>query len=193
MSQIVIEEHLGTRRIDGLSQWASEHPVMLLNADLSIDRKRWTLAHEVGHLVLHSNYMDPDAETQANDFAAELLMPCHVIESDLHSLTPSRLLALKKVWGVSMQAIVEHAHRLEKVSAADRTRFYRTMNARGWRRHEPGADGIPDERPELAHTIGQTLITCGGLSRDEAARLTGRRNAGNETVFLPPEKRLRAV
>ncbi|MCE5290216.1 MAG: XRE family transcriptional regulator, partial [Nocardiaceae bacterium] len=91
---IVIEEHLGTRRIDGLSQWASDYPVVLLNADLPADRKRWTLAHEVGHLVLHSSYVDPDVETQANDFAAELLMPCHVIESDLHNLTPSRLLAL---------------------------------------------------------------------------------------------------
>jgi hypothetical protein len=76
---VVIEEHLGTRRIDGLSQWASEYPVVLLNADLPADRKRWTLAHEVGHLVLHSHYIDPDVETQANDFAAELLMRSHVI------------------------------------------------------------------------------------------------------------------
>jgi Zn-dependent peptidase ImmA (M78 family)/DNA-binding XRE family transcriptional regulator len=190
---IVIEEYLGTRRIDGLSQWASEYPVVLLNADLPVDRKRWTLAHEVGHLVLHSSYVDPDVETQANLFAAELLMPCHVIESDLRDLTPSRLLALKKVWGVSMQAIFEHAYRLEKVSAAERTKFYRTMNARGWRRHEPGADVIADERPELAQTIGQTLMSRGGLSRDEVARLTGRRNAGNEQVFLPPETRLRVL
>lgn len=92
-----------------------------------------------------------------------------------------------------MQAIFEHAHRLGKVSAADRTKFYRTMNARGWRRNEPGADIIPNERPESAQTIGQTLMTRGGLSRDEVARLTGRRNAENENVFLPPETRLRVL
>jgi Zn-dependent peptidase ImmA (M78 family) len=72
---IVIEEHLGTKRIDGLSQRASDYPVLLLNADLANDRKRWTLAHELGHVVLHSSYFDPDVEAQEDAFAAEFLMP----------------------------------------------------------------------------------------------------------------------
>jgi Zn-dependent peptidase ImmA (M78 family) len=190
---IVIEEHLGTKRIDGLSQWASDYPVLLLNADLANDRKRWTLAHELGHLVLHSNYFDPDVEAQADAFAAEFLMPRHVIEPDLRDLTPARLIALKKQWGVSMAAIFEHAYRLGKVTGVDRQRFYRTMNARGWRRNEPAAEAIADETPELARTIGQSLLTTAGLTRDEIARLTGRRNAAAEVVFLPPETRLRAL
>jgi len=48
-----------------------------------------------------------------------------------------------------------------------------------------------DQRPEVAQTIGQTLVSLGGLSRDEVARLTGRRNAPNDKVFLPPGTRLR--
>lgn len=190
---IVIEEHLGTKRIDGLSQWASDYPVLLLNADLTNDRKRWTLAHELGHLVLHSNYVDPDVEAQADAFAAEFLMPRHVIEPDLRDLTPSRLIALKKQWGVSMAALFEHAYRLGKATSTDRQRFYRNMNARGWRRNEPAADAIADETPELARTIGQTLLNTAGLTRDEVARLTGRREAAGEVVFLPPETRLRAL
>lgn len=190
---IVIEEPIGTRRIDGLSQWASEYPVILLNADLPTDRKRWTLAHEIGHLVLHTDYVDADVESQANEFAGELLMPRHVIEPDLRDLTPARLLALKRVWGVSMQAIVEHAYRIGKVSAAERAKFYRTANSRGWKRQEPGSDSLPAERPELAQTIGQTLLDRGGLSRDEVARLTGRRHADRESTFLPPDTRLRAL
>jgi Zn-dependent peptidase ImmA (M78 family)/transcriptional regulator with XRE-family HTH domain len=190
---IVIEERLGTRRIDALSQWASEYPVILLNADLPTDRKRWTLAHEVGHLVLHSDYIDPDVESQANDFAAEFLMPRHIIDSDLRNLTPSRLLALKQVWGVSMQAIFEHAYRIGKATAADRAKFYRALNSRGWKREEPGSEALAKETPELAQTIGQTLLTRGGLSRDEVARLTGRRHGADELIFLPPDKRLRAL
>jgi len=190
---IVIEEHLGTKRIDGLSQWASDYPVLLLNADLTNDRKRWTLAHELGHLVLHSNYVDPDVEAQADAFAAEFLMPRHVIEPDLRDLTPARLIALKKMWGVSMAALFEHAYRLGKATSTDRQRFYRNMNARGWRRNEPAADAIADETPELARTIGQTLLNTAGLSRDEVARLTGRREAAGEVIFLPPEARLRAL
>ena len=190
---IVIEEHLGTRRIDGLSQWASEYPVILINADLPSDRKRWTLAHELAHIVLHSSYIDPDIETQANDFAAEFLMPSHVIAGDLRDLKPARLLALKKVWGVSMQGIFEHAYRMGKVSSTERTSFYRMLNARGWKRVEPGSDDIAPETPELARNIGQTLMERGGLSRKEVAQLTGRRGAANESIFLPPETRLRAL
>lgn len=190
---IVIDEQLGTKRIDGLSQWASDYPAMLLNAELANDRKRWTLAHELGYLVLHSNYIDPDVEAQADAFAAEFLMPRHIIEPDLRDLTPSRLVALKKQWGISMEAIFEHAYRLGKVTSADRQRFYRTMNARRWRQNEPADDAIPSDTPELAHTIGQTLLSKGGLTRDEVARLTGRPRAAGEVVFLPPHTHLRIL
>lgn len=190
---IVVEEPMGTRRIDGLSQWASDYPVIMLNADLSADRKRWTLAHELGHLVLHSSYIDPDVEAQANDFAAEFLMPSHVIETDLRKLTPARLLALKKVWGVSMQGILEHAYRLGKVTSAERAKFYRMLNARGWKRTEPGSDQITSETPQLAQTIGRTLLERGGMNRDEVARLTGRLDSAKESIFLPPDTRLRVL
>jgi len=190
---IVIEEPMGTRRIDGLSQWASDYPVIMLNAHLSTDRKRWTLAHELGHLVLHTSYIDADVEAQANDFAAEFLMPSHVISTDLRNLTPTRLLALKKLWGVSMQGIFEHAYRLGKVTTAERTKFYRMLNARGWKRTEPGSDQIATETPQLAQTIGKTLLERGGMNRDEVARLSGRRDSANESVFLPPDNRLRVL
>jgi Zn-dependent peptidase ImmA (M78 family)/plasmid maintenance system antidote protein VapI len=190
---IVVEEPMGTRRIDGLSQWATDYPVIMLNADLSADRKRWTLAHELGHLVLHSSYIDPDVEAQANDFAAEFLMPSHVIDTDLRNLTPARLLALKKMWGVSMQGIFEHAYRLGKVTSAERTKFYRMLNARGWKRTEPGSDQITPETPQLAQTIGRTLLERGGMNRDEVARLTGRLDSAKESIFLPPDTRLRVL
>ncbi|EUA24046.1 hypothetical protein I552_10249 [Mycobacterium xenopi 3993] len=52
---LVFEEDFGTQRIDGLSQWVDDHPIILINANAAPDRKRLTKAHELGHLVLHSN------------------------------------------------------------------------------------------------------------------------------------------
>ena len=190
---IIVEQDFGTHRIDGLSQWASDYPVIMINGNLPTDRKRLTLAHELGHLVLHSTFIDADIEAQANEFAAEFLMPSHIIEPELRNLAPARLLAMKQVWGVSMQAIYERAYRLGKVTSADRQRFYRGLNSRGWKKTEPGSDRIPIETPELARSIGEMLVTKGGLTRDEAANLVGRRTASNETVFLPLAHRLRAV
>src|SRR5690606_12170407 len=63
---IVVEEDFGTHRIDGMSQWAGDHAVIILNTVLPTDRKRLTIAHELGHLVLHSQYVDLDVEEQAN-------------------------------------------------------------------------------------------------------------------------------
>lgn len=189
---IVIEQDFGTHRIDGLSQWASDYPVILVNSAQTPDRRRLTLAHELGHLVLHSTYMDADVEDQANAFAAEFLMPAHVIGSQLTALKPAKLIALKQVWGVSMQAIYERAYRMGKVTTAQRSSFYRAMNARGWKAQEPGSENLIEETPRLARSFGEAMLAK-GLTRDEVARLTGAREAHPGDPFLPATSHLRAI
>ncbi|EUA33014.1 putative TRANSCRIPTIONAL REGULATORY domain protein [Mycobacterium xenopi 3993] len=41
---LVFEEDFGTQRIDGLSQWVDDHPIILINANAAPDRKRLTKA-----------------------------------------------------------------------------------------------------------------------------------------------------
>jgi len=82
---VVVQEQFPTRRVDGLSQWIEDHPVLMLNADSPVDRLRLTAAHEMGHLCLHANGPGDDVEREANEFAAEFLMPAAVIESQLAS------------------------------------------------------------------------------------------------------------
>jgi Zn-dependent peptidase ImmA (M78 family) len=188
---IVVEEDFGTHRIDGMSQWAGDHAVIILNAALPTDRQRLTIAHELGHLVLHTHYIDADVEDQANQFAAEFLMPEHVINPELTNLTLGKLSDLKAEWGVSMQAIFERAYRLRKATAEDRQKFYRQMNSRGWKTREPGSDLLPPETPELAASVGRRLDEA-GLTRSEILHLVGARD-GHATPFTAPHRRLRAV
>jgi len=188
---MVVEEDFGTHRIDGMSQWAGEHAVIILNASLPVDRKRLTVGHELGHLVLHATYMDADVEEQANQFAAEFLMPEHVIEPELVNLTLGKLSDMKLEWGVSMQAVFERAYRLGKVTSDDRQRFYRQLNSRGWKTREPGSDLLAAETPELAHSIGRTLDRS-GLTDGEIRQLIGV-GAQTETVFREKTRALRAV
>ena len=190
---LVIEYDFGTARIDGMSQWAADYPVIIVNSLLPTARKRLTLAHELGHLVLHSEFVTEDLESQANEFAAEFLMPEHVIRPELVALKPAKLRAMKRVWGVSMQAIFERAYRMGRVSATERTSFYRSMNAKGWKANEPDDDLVPPEIPRLAASIGDALVTRGGLSREDVARMCGRSSSEDETVFLSPDRRLRTV
>lgn len=189
---IIVDEDLGTRRMDGLSQWAADHPVVLLNSALPPDRARLTLAHELGHLVLHAAHVDVDMESQASAFAAEFLMPEHVIKPALRSLSLGRLLDLKSEWGVSMQALVERAYRLGRLSPDERTQFYKAMNARGWKTREPGSERIPVEQPELAASIGSALRSK-GLSPRDVASVFGFGGELKEDWLLPRTRHLRAL
>lgn len=188
---IVAEEDFGTHRIDGMSQWAGDHAVMVLNSGLPTDRKRMTVAHELGHLVLHGTYVDVDLEEQAAAFAAEFLMPAAVIAPELTRLTLGKLSDLKIEWGVSMQGLFERAYRMGKTGANERQMFYRRMNSRGWRIREPESDALPSEVPELALSVGRRLGDS-GLPRREVLRLIGVRE-GTPTPFIASSRMLHAV
>jgi Zn-dependent peptidase ImmA (M78 family) len=189
---IVIEEDFGTTRVDGLSQWIGDHPVILVNSRLVADRKRLTLAHELGHLSLHSSIATAHMEDEANAFAAEFLMPEHVIRPELRNLTLGKLIDLKREWGVSMQAIFERAYRLGLVKSHDRVDFYRSLNSRGWKIREPVSDELPVEQAELTQAIGARMRER-GLSDDEIARIAGFAPGAEANPFCVPLKRLQAV
>ena len=66
---------LGTAAQDAVSTWPRGRPaIMLVNSGLPPDRLRFTVAHELGHLVMHSMPSDTQ-EREANLFAAEFLAP----------------------------------------------------------------------------------------------------------------------
>jgi Zn-dependent peptidase ImmA (M78 family)/DNA-binding XRE family transcriptional regulator len=188
---VVIEEDFGTARVDGLSQWIGEYPVVLINSRAPTDRRRLTLAHELGHLCLHSAEMSDDLEAEANRFASEFLMPAETIRPQLRGLTLGKLFDLKRQWGASMQAIVERAFELGTITATQRTNFYKAMSARGWRTSEPVSAELAPERPMLAANIGDAL-SAKGLSAGDIATKAGV-SRGKDHPFMPRVRGLRAV
>jgi Zn-dependent peptidase ImmA (M78 family)/transcriptional regulator with XRE-family HTH domain len=185
---LVIEEDFGTERVDGLSQWVDDHPILLLNKEVPIDRKRLTIAHELAHLCLHTQDISEDVETEANRFAAEFLMPAAVIRPQLRNLSLGKLLELKRLWGVSIQALIEHAAHLKTLPPARRIALYKQLSAKGWRKQEPGSAELSPERPQLASQIGMALSRR-GLSTQDIATLTGFKEVSSDNPFLPPSPR----
>jgi len=189
---IVLVEDFGTSRVDGLSQWINDYPVVLLNLRAPVDRLRWTTAHELGHLCLHSTFIAEDPETEANAFAAEFLMPAETIRPQLRNLTSGRLVDLKRQWGVSMQALIERSHQLSVLTAGQRTSMYKHFSRMGWRVREPFSDELAPEIPRLTATITETLLAK-GYSLEELSRLAGFASADHNTMFRPSGPALRAV
>ena len=158
---LIIAEDFGSlkggSRVDGLSQWSGDAPVMLVNRRAPTDRLRLTLAHELGHICLHSGELGGDPEDEANSFAAEFLMPAAAIRPDLRHLDLGRLHLLKRQWGVSMQALIERAHHLGTIAPARRTSLYKALSKRGWRTKEPLSDELPPEHPTLVGRLVDAL------------------------------------
>lgn len=190
---LIFDSDFGTPRVDGLSQWGDGYPIVMLNSTSPTDRRRLTLAHELGHLCLHREEVTEDVEADANAFAAEFLMPREEILHQLRNLTTGRLHDLKRLWGVSMQALIERAYNLGTISMRDRTNLYKRFSTYGWRKQEPLSEELAPERPRLVNEIGNSLLAK-GLTKSEVARICGYAADNPNNPFLAFEKRhLRAV
>ena len=98
--------------IYGLSSWVNGVPVIGLAPAVPGDMFRFTLAHELGHLLLHLRASET-AEAEASRFAGALLFP----QPDFDVAMPARpllrdFISLKSSWGVSVAALVYRAHEL---------------------------------------------------------------------------------
>ena len=83
---VVFMVSLDSDKFDALSVWASEMPPLIFaNENFPGDRLRFSLAHELGHLLMHTN-PSPKQEEEADRFASEFLMPADEIEPQLTHL-----------------------------------------------------------------------------------------------------------
>lgn len=188
----VMERTLGTVRLDGLSQRRGATSLVLLNNAPPVDRRRWTLAHELGHLVMHADYADTDMEKQANAFAAEFLMPEAAISPYLRNPTLGSLQALKQEWRVSMQALIQRATSLGRVTRSQQTSLYKQLGNRGWRTREPGSVTLSEEHPQLVKTIVDALQDR-HIARDTWAAVTGVCPGHPAALLTIPENSLHIV
>src|SRR5699024_7278031 len=72
------------RRFDGLAGCMGETPVVVVSSRQPGDRQRFTLAHELGHLVLRGSLGETMVEEKAcHHFAGAFLMPAQTLRQRL--------------------------------------------------------------------------------------------------------------
>jgi Zn-dependent peptidase ImmA (M78 family)/DNA-binding XRE family transcriptional regulator len=158
--------------VDAYSFIWQQRPHALLNTAKSGERGRFDAAHELGHLVLHSDHRlphGPAAEQEANRFAAAFLMPrASVLAAGLVGATSDRILAAKATWRVAAVALAYRLYELDLLTEWG----YRTacvdLSRRGYRTGEPG--GIPRETSQLLDKVLRQLraerVTPADIARD---------------------------
>ncbi|MBX7110945.1 MAG: XRE family transcriptional regulator [Dehalococcoidia bacterium] len=168
---IVLHCDFGTRDVDGVSRWIPGLPPMFfLNRDMPGDRMRLTLAHELGHVVMH-RAPRPEMEEEAYSFGRELLMPEDEIRPHFQRVTVHSLAEMKPFWRVSMAALLYCAGELGAISERQRRTLYMQLGSRGFRRQEPPELDVPIEKPTLLQEIVQMHQNDLGYTVDELADL----------------------
>jgi Zn-dependent peptidase ImmA (M78 family)/DNA-binding XRE family transcriptional regulator len=169
---IVIPCDFGSDLIDATSQRIEGFPVLFfVNVDSPADRLRHTLAHELGHMVLHTITVksDEEMEDEADAFAGAFLLPADEIRPQLRRFDLRTLANLKRYWKVSMAALAVRADRLMLITPYQSKMFWMEMSKLGWRKREPHEP--PKEHPKLLRQIIAFHMKKLGYSAPEMATL----------------------
>ena len=170
------------KRFSGLMCFArrskgEDVPVIVVNEHDTGERQRFTLAHELGHLVL-DGLEGAKGEKLAHRFAGAFLMPAEMLWREVgkhrDSLSIGELVELKALFKVSIQAITYRLKDLQIIGEPLFKRLFDEFERRGWRKPpyaEPGA--IKLERPERFTRLCYRAVSEGVISESKAAELLG--------------------
>lgn len=120
---------------DGLSTLVDDKiPVIVVNQNYTIERKRFTLIHELGHLLLNipKEVSKKVKEKYCDRFAASFLIPKVSLVMELgerrSKLSINELSELQKEWGISIRALVIRAYDVNIINKSKVTGFYIKCN-----------------------------------------------------------------
>ena len=169
-------------KIDGLTarvrrEDRSVASVVVVNKDDWGERQRFTLAHELGHMVLDPAPKIQD-EKAAHRFAGAFLMPAETLRAEMgkcrRSIGWGELFALKRIFGVSVQALTYRCRELGIFGAPLFRLLFDEFARRGWRSppfKEPGA--MLGENPVRFERLCFRALSEGAISEARAAELLG--------------------
>lgn len=163
---VVVCEQIDAATMDGLSNWSEtdNRPYVFLAKDKqNCVRTRLDAAHELGHLVLHSNLKEKslydaaafkEIERQAFYFAGAFLMPAESFGAEIWSPSLQSFLLLKERWKVSVGAMIMRCANLQIVTDEGKQRLFKHYSGKGWRKGEPLDDVLA---PEGARLLGRCV------------------------------------
>ncbi|WIG60507.1 MAG: hypothetical protein OJF49_003255 [Ktedonobacterales bacterium] len=198
-------------RFDGLAAWINQRaPFIVVNTSTAPDRRRFSLAHELKHILSPSTEPENgDDEALANRFAGAFLVPAEVARRELgdrrRHLSFDELGMLKCKYGLSMQAWTHRALELDVIDRGQYDRLRAEFVAREATVREPVACEAPEEPTRLKQmtlrafaegiiTEERALQLCPGcLTPQPAAQPAGRTYTARDLLRMPREERHRIL
>ncbi len=175
--RVIVTPYIGKERFDGLAARVDGRPIIAIGSEWPGDRQRFTLAHELGHLMLHGRLTgDIDEEKACDRFAGAFLVPAPVVTEALGAkrrwLEPRELLLLKQEYGLSIAGWTYRARDMGILEKSTHGKYWGYMRKHGWHKNEPG----PEYPPETSRLFEKRLyhaLAEDWLGESKAAELMG--------------------
>jgi Zn-dependent peptidase ImmA (M78 family) len=166
----------GFEHFDACTFKADGDPVIVTKGELSGDRQRFNLGHELGHLILDvQGALKP--EQAANRFVGAFLVPAETARFELGTnrtdLNINELYMLKHKYGLSMQAWIYRAKDLSIISENTAARLFQQFRVNDWHRQEPGKP-YSSETPTRMERLIYRALAEDLVSRSRAQELLNR-------------------
>ncbi|MCY1235556.1 hypothetical protein D9M72_481780 [compost metagenome] len=159
---------------------------MILNKNQPNSRMVFTIAHELGHILMHFRggiiSEDRDVENEADRFASSFLLPSEEIKSSLYYLTDEKLGDLKRYWKVSIQALLFKAKVLGTLNPDQYRRWVTKINYYGWRKLEPLE--FENSEPKLLFKMLKLHFEQLDYSKEELSKMFGLNSAEFDQIYL---------
>ena len=171
---IIIKYDFQSSKIDGLSIYTDyKNPIIFINSAFPSDRQRFTLAHELGHHVMHMNSnisSERDIEKEANQFASELLVPENEYSYQIEGyLDLPKLADLKRYWKVSMQMLLYKANECGIITENQYRHLWYKFGK--YKKREPFELDFPEEETSLIDELINVFKDELNYSDKEIAKL----------------------
>ncbi|MBN2857449.1 MAG: ImmA/IrrE family metallo-endopeptidase [Candidatus Delongbacteria bacterium] len=178
----VIEISASDNKFDGLSSFIdNKYPVIVINDGMNTERKRFTLLHELGHLLLEfkDDITEKDQEHFCNAFAGNMLLPSKVLSEDFgvkrERISLQEMKAVQENFGISIQAIIYRLVDEKIISKSSQEDFYKKYNSISGIKEEVDMQRycVP-ERSERFYRLVYRALTQELISIGKAASLLGK-------------------
>lgn len=161
-------------RFSGMNGFVNGRPYIVVNKNMSPERNRSTIIHELSHLMFQwpGDLEDSKAEELATAISGAFLFPKFdaIRELGIHRTAISKdMLLVAQEYGISMFLLVKRAQLSDIITASSEKAFYITASSKGWRKNEPTR--IEKESPNLFEQLVYRAVNENEISMQKGAEL----------------------
>lgn len=176
-AMVVNYNRQSTAKFDGLSALVSNKwPLLIVNNAVAVDRFRFDLAHELGHVLMDTSALkgEKGEEFAAHRFASSFLIPPPVLKAEIggrrQRLSLTELVLLKEKYGISVAALLYALRTHGIITEQLFLMLQKKLSIRGWRKNEPDVF-VGSEQPLRMRQLVTRAVTEDLMSVSEASIL----------------------